>query len=90
MRRIRDQLSERGTPDVPELAERVREMAHPLWDMEALDPLLKRIGDARCVLLGGLAWHLGVLHVAGPHQSAADPREGLLLHRRRGGLARLL
>ena len=52
MRRIRDQLSERGTPDVPELAERVREMAHPLRDMEALDPLLKRIGDARCVLLG--------------------------------------
>jgi len=52
MIRIRDQLSERGTPDVPELAERVREMAHPLRDIEDLDPLLKRIGDARCVLLG--------------------------------------
>ncbi len=52
MRRIRGQLSERGTPVVPELAERVREMAYPLRDMEDLDPLLKRIGDARCVLLG--------------------------------------
>ncbi|MDP8952359.1 MAG: erythromycin esterase family protein [Actinomycetota bacterium] len=52
MRRIRDRLSERGTQDATELAERVREMAHPLREAGDLDPLLDRIGDARCVLLG--------------------------------------
>ncbi len=33
-------------------AERVRDVAHPLRGSEDLDPLLDRIGDARCVLLG--------------------------------------
>ena len=52
MRRIRDRLSERSTQGATELAERVRPMAHPLRKTEDLDPLLDRIGDARCVLLG--------------------------------------
>lgn len=52
MRRIRDRSSERGTQDATELAERVREMAYPLRETGDLDPLLNRIGDARCVLLG--------------------------------------
>src|SRR5947209_14008895 len=38
--------------EAAELAERVRAMAHPLRGAEDLDPLLDRIGDARCVLLG--------------------------------------
>ena len=34
------------------LAERIRERAHPLRDASDLDPLLERVGNARCVLLG--------------------------------------
>jgi erythromycin esterase-like protein len=34
------------------LAERIRQRSHPLRDAGDLDPLLERIGDARCVLLG--------------------------------------
>ncbi len=52
MRRIRDRLSERSTRDATELTERVQGVAHPLRGTEDLDPLLDRIGDARCVLLG--------------------------------------
>ncbi len=52
MRRIRDRFSKSGTQDVTGLAEQVQEMAHPLRGTEDLDPLLDRIGDARCVLLG--------------------------------------
>ena len=52
MRTRLDRLRERGTRNTPELAELVRGMAHPLRGTEDLDPLLDRIGDARCVLLG--------------------------------------
>ena len=38
----------------------------------------------------GVARHARVLHLAGAHQPAADRGEGLLVHRRRGRLARLL
>ncbi|HEX2091178.1 MAG TPA: erythromycin esterase family protein [Longimicrobiaceae bacterium] len=34
------------------LGERIREIQHPLRDVDDLDPLLERIGDARLVLLG--------------------------------------
>jgi erythromycin esterase len=34
------------------LAERIRQRSQPLGDVGDLDPLLERIGDARCVLLG--------------------------------------
>ena len=34
------------------LVERIRGRSHPLRDAGDLDPLLERIGDARCVLLG--------------------------------------
>jgi erythromycin esterase len=34
------------------LAEKIRARAHPLRDASDLDPLLERIGHARCVLLG--------------------------------------
>jgi erythromycin esterase-like protein len=34
------------------LAEKIRERSHSLRDASDLDPLLERIGDARCVLLG--------------------------------------
>ena len=33
------------------LAERIRLRSQPLGDVGDLDPLLERIGDARCVLL---------------------------------------
>jgi erythromycin esterase-like protein len=35
-----------------ELVDRVGEMSLPLEGQEDLDPLLERIGEARCVLLG--------------------------------------
>src|SRR5215217_7260127 len=47
-----ERFRERDTQGVAELAERVRSIAHPLKGTEDLDPLLDRIGDARCVLLG--------------------------------------
>src|SRR3712207_4662076 len=34
------------------LADAIRERAYPLRNTEDLDPLLERVGDARCVLLG--------------------------------------
>ena len=52
MRTRLDRLREHGTQNAPELSELVRGMAHPLRGTEDLDPLLDRIGDARCVLLG--------------------------------------
>jgi len=52
MRRIQDQSFKCGTQEVTGLAEKVREMAHPLRGTEDLDPLLDRIGHTRCVLLG--------------------------------------
>jgi erythromycin esterase len=46
-------LSERATADAAErLSDQVGAMAHPLRRPGDLDPLLERIGDARCVLLG--------------------------------------
>ena len=47
--RTRDLFSRQGTA---ELADRVGEMSRPLEETEDLEPLLGRIGDARCVLLG--------------------------------------
>ena len=38
--------------DVIELKDTVRGRAHPLRETEDLGPLLERIGEARCVLLG--------------------------------------
>ena len=38
--------------DTLKLADAVRELAYPLRETEDLDPLLERIGDAHCVLLG--------------------------------------
>jgi erythromycin esterase len=38
--------------DAIELKNMVRGRAHPLREVEDLDPLLERIGDAQCVLLG--------------------------------------
>jgi erythromycin esterase-like protein len=52
MRARQKRLLERDTRGVPELAEQVRGMGYPLGEAEDLDPLLDRIGDARCVLLG--------------------------------------
>jgi len=49
MNRVRNLLSRQGTA---ELADRVGEMSCPLEKVEDLEPLLERIGDARCVLLG--------------------------------------
>jgi erythromycin esterase len=34
------------------MKETVQKRAHPLREMEDLDPLLERMGRARCVLLG--------------------------------------
>ncbi len=68
----------------------VGERAYPLRETEDLDPLLERIGDAHCVLLGEASHGTSEYYTAGQHQRAVDPREGLLLYRRRGGLARLL
>jgi erythromycin esterase len=36
----------------PPLVEKIREKSHPLRDASDLDPLLERVEDARCVLLG--------------------------------------
>ena len=56
-----------------------------------LDPLLERIGDARYVLLGEASHGTSeYLHVARGALEATDPREGLLVHRGRRRLARLL
>jgi erythromycin esterase len=52
MRARQRRLLERDTRGVAQLADRVRGMGHPLRETEDLDPLLDRIGDARCVLLG--------------------------------------
>jgi erythromycin esterase-like protein len=50
--RIRERFSGRGPAETTELADRVRTVAHVLEGLRNLDPLLERIGDARCVLLG--------------------------------------
>ena len=50
--RIRERLFGRNTQDATELVDRVGQMAHPLEGTQDLDPLLERIGEARCVLLG--------------------------------------
>jgi erythromycin esterase-like protein len=50
--RIRERFFGRGAPDAAELTNQVGEMAHPLEGPEDLGPLLERIGEARCVLLG--------------------------------------
>ena len=52
MDRIRERLFGRNTQDATELVDRVGQMAHPLEGTQDLDPLLERIGEARCVLLG--------------------------------------
>ena len=49
MERIRELFSGEGTA---ELAERAGEISRPLEGVRDLDPLLERIGEARCVLLG--------------------------------------
>ena len=52
MERIRERFFGRGVADTAQLTNRVRTVAHALEGPEDLDPLLDRIGDARCVLLG--------------------------------------
>ena len=42
----------RTVESTAELTGRVREVAHPLEGPEDIDPLLERIGEARCVTLG--------------------------------------
>lgn len=44
--------AEAATSATPELLEAARSWAHPLRGAADLDPLMDRIGDARCVLLG--------------------------------------
>jgi hypothetical protein len=43
---------ERAAQDAAGLVDRARTLANPLEGPEDLDPLVDRIGDARCVLLG--------------------------------------
>ncbi|CAN5142041.1 hypothetical protein BH24ACT19_BH24ACT19_21710 [soil metagenome] len=52
MKMSRDLIFGRGAQGATELAERIRETSHPLRSSEDRDPLMDRIGDARCVLLG--------------------------------------
>ena len=52
MRARQKRLIERDTRGVAELAALVRGMEYSLREAEDLDPLLDRVGDARCVLLG--------------------------------------
>jgi erythromycin esterase-like protein len=52
MKTSRDLILGRGVRESSGIAERVRDSAHPLRGPEDLDPLLDRIGDARCILLG--------------------------------------
>jgi erythromycin esterase len=51
MARLR-RLIEPGTRATPELVSELRALARPLRSAADLDPLIERIGDARCVLLG--------------------------------------
>ena len=48
----RRRFTQADAPATPALLEAVRSLARPLRDPGDLDPLLERIGDARCVLLG--------------------------------------
>jgi erythromycin esterase len=50
--KIRERFFGRGRPDTTELTNQVGQMARPLEGPEDLGPLLERIGEARCVLLG--------------------------------------
>jgi len=50
--RIRNPFSRGGATDAARLVGRVRELARPLQSPGDLDPLLERIGEARCFLLG--------------------------------------
>ena len=52
MKMSRNWIIRRGARGATELAERIRETSHPLRSSEDSDPLMDRIGDARCVLLG--------------------------------------
>lgn len=49
---MRQVLHEYPSQATAELAQAVRQVTRPLVDDRDLDPLLERIGDARCVLLG--------------------------------------
>ena len=72
------------------LSRQIVTLSSPLENVEDLNPLLERIGDARYVLLGEASHGTRSTTPGGPDQPAADRREGLPLHRRRGRLARLL
>src|SRR5581483_3700614 len=52
MRTLQERSSAHGVAGVEELAARCRKVALPLEGADDLDPLLKRIGNAGCVLLG--------------------------------------
>ncbi len=52
MGKFRGRILGRGDREVGELVERLRGISYPLREDADLDPLLERIGDARCVLLG--------------------------------------
>ncbi len=89
--RIRERFSGRGAPDAAELANRVGEMAHPLEGPEDLGPLLERIGEARCVLLGEASHGTSEYYTWRARLSERLIREkGVLLYRGRGRLAGLL
>ena len=57
-------------------------------DSAELEPLLRRIGDARRSSRRGHAWQLRVLSHARAHFARAHRAKGILLHRHRGRLAR--
>src|SRR5829696_6636933 len=73
------------------LADAIREQALPASRARRSRPSPGE--DRGCTMRpigGGLARYLRVLYMAGKHQRAVDPGEGLLLYRRGGGLAGLL
>lgn len=48
----RQRLTEMAKSPTPDLLAALRDISHPLRSPADLDPLIERIGDARCVLLG--------------------------------------
>jgi erythromycin esterase len=52
MRVVQDRLTGRAAVVTEELVHRIKDAALPLRGKQDIDPLIERIGDARCVLLG--------------------------------------
>ena len=88
--RVMDRSAGAETRDAAELVEDIRSLSQPLRGDHDLDPLMERIGDARYVLLGEASHGTSEYYTWRAGSAGGSSRRRVLVHRRRGRLARLL